>query len=76
VSIAVICHNRALGVGQPPDEEAVDADQLAGPPALDPRLGLGLARRLIGGPVAGDQLQPPGVRLPLFVAHCDSEPEI
>ncbi len=40
---------------QAPDEEAVEADQLAGARALDVGLGLGFARRLVGRSVAGDQ---------------------
>jgi hypothetical protein len=48
---------------QPADEEAVDADQLARPVALDVRFGLWVARRLIGRAIAGDQRQALGARV-------------
>jgi len=44
---------------QAADEEAVDADQLARPLRLDMALRLGLARRLGGRAVAGDEREPP-----------------
>jgi hypothetical protein len=56
--------DRALGALQPPDVEAVDADQLAGPVDVDVLFGAGIARRLVGSGVAGDQPQAlgPGVQ--------------
>jgi hypothetical protein len=53
----------AVGALEPADEEAVEADQLAGVIDLDVLLGLGLARRLVGSAVAGDQRQPLGARV-------------
>jgi hypothetical protein len=52
----------AFGVGEAADEEAVDADQLAGPVGVDVRLRRGLARRLVGCAVARDQRQPSSPR--------------
>jgi hypothetical protein len=48
---------------QATDEEAVDPDQLARPGRLDVRLGLGVGRRLVGGPVASDERQPLGASI-------------
>src|SRR4051812_11267285 len=47
---------------QPADVKAVDADQLARPAGRDVRLGRGVAWRLVGRAVAGDQAQPLGPR--------------
>jgi hypothetical protein len=47
--------DRTLGVGQAADEEAVDPDQFARPGGLDVRLRFDFARRLVRGPVTGDQ---------------------
>src|SRR5690606_1669018 len=50
--------DRAAGPVQAADEKAVDPDQLAGAGGLHPWLGLGLPRRLVGGPVPGDERKP------------------
>src|SRR5215218_7407723 len=62
-SIAVKLPDRAVGALEPPDVEAVDADQLAGPVDVDVLLGAGIARRLVGCGVTGDQPQPLGARV-------------
>jgi hypothetical protein len=48
----------AVGALEAADEEAVEADELARPLDLDVRLRLGLPRRLVGRPVAGDEGEP------------------
>ena len=55
--------DRAAGAVQPPDKETVQADQLARPAGVDVRLGVGLARRLLGRAVPGHQRQPLGARV-------------
>ena len=45
----------ALRPGEPADEEGVHAHELAWTLGLDVALGLGLARRLVGSGVAGDE---------------------
>jgi hypothetical protein len=55
--------DRTRGPTQAAEVEAVDADQLAGMVDLDVRLRGGLARRLVGRPVAGDQREPLGARV-------------
>ena len=52
--IAVICQTGPSTV-QAADEEAVDTDQLARPVGVDVWLWLRLARRFIGGPIAGHE---------------------
>lgn len=47
--------DRVLAAPETADEEAVDADQLAGPIGVDMPLGWGLAGWLVGRGVAGDQ---------------------
>src|SRR5207247_937887 len=55
--------NGTVGALQPPDVEAVEADQLARPLDLDVRLRSRLARRLVGRPVAGNEREPLGARV-------------
>jgi len=61
-SIAVSCQI-APSVPRRRPVETVDPDQFAGPVDLDVRLRPRLARRLVGGAVAGDQREPLGARV-------------
>ena len=62
--------DRALGAAQASDVEAVDPDQLARPVDVDVLLGTGVARRLVGRGVAGDQPQPLGAGVqPVAAEH-------
>src|SRR5215204_3921454 len=66
--------DRPVGAVQAADEEAVDADQLAGPLGLDVPLRLGLARWLVGSAVAGDQREPLGARVEAMPAKTAPHP--
>ena len=61
--------DRALGATQAPDVEAVDADQLARPLDVEVLLGAGIARRFVGGGVAGDQPQALGAGVQAVTAE-------
>jgi len=58
---------------QPADEEAVDTDQLARTLGLHVPLRLWLARRLVGGAVAGDERQP--LRAPVEAVPAQAAPD-
>jgi hypothetical protein len=55
--------DRAVGIPEPSDVKAVDADRFAGVVDVDVALGRGFARRLIGRGVASDQPEPLGARV-------------